>query len=339
MPISKNGKAYFTDKQYKTAQAVSALEYARAAGYDLVRDGGRGYHLREHDSMIFTADGRWFWNSRGVRGRALQFLVYYENRSLPEAVNILAEDTPHHSIPKSAMLPPERKSFELPERAPNFKRLFAYLCKTRHLNADLVDQLVHQGRLYETVHFLDRPGSPVVEIHNAIFVGLDANGIPRSGFQRGLNSNHPFKRDLPGSDKSVAFCVPGHQNTQTVIAFEASIDAMSDATLARHFSFDKTQADRISLGGVAAAPLLRYLQEHPSVHKIGLGLDNDPSGQKAVQQIFRKLSDTGYTPDAGYSVFNYPPPAGKDWNDFLLYVFQDPLKIQQYIDLQKQLGG
>ena len=90
MPISKNGKAYYTKEQYEIARYdSSALEYAQAQGYSLIRQGSY-YTMAEHDSMIFTPRGNWFWNSRHVSGGALEFMIYYEGKTLTEAVLTLA---------------------------------------------------------------------------------------------------------------------------------------------------------------------------------------------------------------------------------------------------------
>lgn len=324
MPTSKRGNLYFTNEQYKQARACGALEYAQARDYDLVRD-CNSYHLREHDSMVFTSDGRWFWNSRGLAGRALEFMQYYEKMTLPEAVLTLvgdAEATPaspgYSPAPREPFLP---KPFELPPKAGSFKRLFAYLCGTRCLDAEIVKELVESKRIYESARRLPPDGSGRVrEVHNAVFVSFDSDGHPRSAFQRGLSTmpEHTFKRDAAGSDKSFPFCVPGYANTDTVAVFEASIDAVSHATLAKLSGQDYKAMDRIALGGVAAAPLLRYLRGHPAATRIKLCLDSDAAGATAMEQIKRELLTTGYTPARGFEILTEPPGAGcKDWNDYL----------------------
>ena len=86
MPVSKSGKAYYTKEQYEKAKYNSnAYEYARAQGYDLVQQGSH-YTMREHDSMVFAPNGSWFWNSRGVHGSALEFQMYYEGKTIMDAV-------------------------------------------------------------------------------------------------------------------------------------------------------------------------------------------------------------------------------------------------------------
>lgn len=321
MPISRTGKIYYTKAQLQAARQRSALEYARAVGYNLVRHSATAYHLKEHDSMVFTADGFWNWNSRDLHGRALEFIMHYEGRSLPMAVHILTSgDSPYAaSLPAAPPAPVEKKPFELPEKAPSFRRLFAYLCNTRKLDVEIVQELVHQHRLYESIQSYTLPStSEVRTAHNAVFVGMDDQGIPRSAFQRGLNpkAQKPFKLDVDSSDKRYAFCCQGYDTVDTVAVFEAAIDAISHATFEKHCGRDWHLKDRISLGGVGADPIFKYLETHLFVRKIELCLDADAKGLLAAGRIWDALLDAGYTPDKGYSIKASIPPAGKDWNEY-----------------------
>ncbi|MEA4954841.1 MAG: DUF3991 and toprim domain-containing protein [Pseudoflavonifractor sp.] len=317
MPISRNGKTYFTNAQYRIARAYSALEYARAAKYSLVKD-GNCYHLQEHDSMIFTLDGKWFWNSRGYRGGALEFMQFYEGQTLPEAVNMLASGRfcGAPPSPPAQSQSEEKKPFELPEKAPSFKRLFSYLLKTRKLDSEIVQRLVEEHRIYESVRRYPAPGTGEVrEVHNVVFVGFDSRGQPRSAYQRGTNTHAltPFKRDVAGSDKRYAFCCAGRSGVTAVSVFEASIDAISHATLAKISGGDWRDRDRVALGGVAPPALIHYLQERPQVRQIQLCLDSDGPGIAAAEKMKAELLKAGYA-----EVVFCPPPTGKDWNDYLV---------------------
>lgn len=330
MPISKSGKLYFSPTQIERARACSALEYARSAGYELMRHDATSYRLREHDSMVFKSDGRWYWNSRGLKGRAIEFIMYYEQRSLPVAVYMLLSRSaaaPDASLSPPAPEPPaeEEKPFELPEKSPTFKRLFAYLCKTRMLDGEIVKELVCQGRIYESVRkYVCKSTGELRTAHNVIFVGLDEEGVPRSAFQRGTNTATTFKQDAPGSQKQYAFCCPGRDGVATVAAFEASIDAISHATLAKLHGKDWQDRDRIALGGLSALALLHYLKNHPWVKDIMLCVDNDAAGRKGAERLIAELQRHGYDTEHGYTVRTSLPPAeyGKDWNECLVAVRQ-----------------
>jgi len=319
MPISKRGKLYFTNAQYKAARQCSALKYAVATLYDLVKE-GRAYHLRQHDSMIFTQDGRWFWNSRGLKGRALEFIQHYEGRSLPEAVILLTEAVPLPYLePCEPTCPLVRKPFELPEKSPTFKRLFAYLCKIRKLDVKIVQMLIQQGRLYEGVHYYTAASTGELRAaHNAVFVALDEMGRPRGAFQRGTNT-FAFKGDVEGSEKKYAFCCPGREGVTKLSVFEAAIDAISHATLAKRAGEDWASRDRIALDGKESDPLLFYLERYPQYKEIELCLDQDAYGKTATVRLLQALRDAGYTKDNGYSVYaSTRLLTGKDWNDELM---------------------
>lgn len=338
MPVSKSGKLYFSSTQIEAARTCSALEYARSAGYELVRHGARSYHLKEHDSMVFKADGQWFWNSRGLKGRAIEFIMYYEQRSLPVAVHMLLSKStaaPGVSLSPPASVPPpseEKEPFELPEKSPTFKRLFAYLCKTRMLDGEIVKELARQGRIYESIRqYVCRNTGEVRTAHNVVFVGLDEQGQPRSAFQRGTNTATSFKRDASGSQKMYAFCCPGRDGVTTVAAFEASIDTISHATLAKLYGKDWQDRDRIALGGLSALALLHYLKTHPWVKDIMLCVDNDAAGREGAERLIAELQRHGYDAEHGYSVRTSFPPAeyGKDWNECLVAVRQGRRKKNQ----------
>lgn len=319
MPLSRNGKLYFTEEQYARARACSALEYAGRQRYDLVQDGGT-YYLREHDSMVFTKDGRWFWNSRKLSGRALEFMQHYEDLSLPEAVVALTEGGHTYSTAPLEQEYKPKEPFELPIPSDSYKRLFAYLCGVRGLDSGLIKRLIHDGRLYESGFYKDRKSGELKEAHNAVFVGLDKVGCPRSAFQRGLNSQSkkPFKREVAGSEKRYPFCVPGLEGVETVGVFEASIDAISHATLDILQGRDYRRMDRIALGGLDAAPLFQYLMDHPGVRRIILFLDNDTWGRQGAEKIQASLGKMGYRTDRGYETDAEWVPGGKDWNEYLV---------------------
>lgn len=328
MPVSKNGRLYFTQAQFEEARSRSALDYARSAGYDLVKIKG-DYRLKEHNSMIFTKDGRWYWKSQGLGGGILDFMQHYEGMSLPEAVNhltvgyVTAQRPPLPScLPKSN---PELKPFELPEKSPTFKRLFAYLCATRNLDVEIVQELVAQHRIYESVRRYPAPGTGELrEAHNIVFVGFDEAGNPKSAFQRGTNTyGAAFKRDVAGSDKTYPFCCPGREGVTAVSAFEASIDAISHATSAKRSGRDWRDQDRIALGGISVSPLLYYLHYHPHVKLINLCLDNDTAGQTGNNRLAATLAKKGYTAKNGYRV-TVSFPKLKDWNEDLVRSCQRP---------------
>lgn len=318
MPVSKSGKQYYTPEQYEIARNVSALEYAQSRGYDLIRQNGY-YKLREHDSMVFTPQGRWFWNSRGVHGGALEFITHYEGKPLAEAVLILAgEHTPADgaafSPPPAEALPSspsEYKPFLLPERSQSYRRLFGYLCGARGLSKQVMQRMLQQKAVYQSVT-RTRDGK---ELHNACFVSYDSDGRACGAYQRGMASEgKPFKREVPGSDKSWGWLLRG-ESANRVYVFEAAIDAASYCSILAAEGIDAFRGcDYLALGGLMGKPLENYLARNPQVRSVTLMLDADRAGQEAAERFAQALKGRGLEVDVR------TPSFGKDWNDTLRHL-------------------
>lgn len=327
MPVSKNGNAYYTKEQYEMAKYNgNALKYAQSQGYELVPQNGY-FKMKEHDSMVFTPTGRWFWNSRGIHGGALEFMIYYEGKTITEAVLTLAGEREHTAAgtlgqtaaqSQEPLPKPEvpKSEFQLPDKAQDFKRLFGYLCGERGLEKSVVQEMIRQNRLYQSA---TKTQSGKV-LSNATFVYQDPQGNPVGAFQRGMYDREgvaPYKRDTPGSDKHWGWMLASPFNPATEVrVFEAAIDAASDASLyAMPGMYDgdwrQEPVDRLSLEGLGIQPLQSYLLLHPDVRKVTLMLDGDEPGRRAAGQIAERLTSQGY------QVEDREPPYGKDWNEVL----------------------
>lgn len=315
--VTRSGKLHYNQEQLAVAKAASALEYARSRGYNL-KGGGRRWTLAEHDSMVFLADGRWYWNSRGYSGRAIEFIMYYEDRTLPEAVLLLNGvdlAAPTASAPRPDYAPQQRetapKELEISTRAPDMRRTFRYLAVTRGIDYQIVRTLVKERRIFETVKEL--PDGRVC--HNVAFAGLDENGKIRSVSLRGCASTSAYKREATGSDKSFPFVIPGTADSKTLFVFESAIDAMSHATLQKLAGEPWDRCVRVAMGGNnTVAPIRQILKGHPDLRKVTFCLDNDDAGQKQCASYLAALQKAGIPEDCldARSV-----PCGKDWNEYL----------------------
>lgn len=310
MPVSKTGKLYVTDDQIGVAAACSALDYAQEHGYDLVHAGRGRYYLREHDSMIFLDDGRWYWNSRQLEGRAISFIQHYEGRTFPEAVSILCA-CPPAALPAAAggqTTPAEPEPFTLPQRASSARQLFAYLCGTRKLDRHIVTAAVRSGSIYQSQVLVGEK-----KIYNAVFVGFDGLGRPRSAFQRGITSFSRFKGEVGGSDKNYPFVLPGAAGAACLGVFEAAIDAISHATAAKRDGGDPSKMTRIATGGnFPLTAITNFLDAHPHITELAIGTDNDDAGRRLRDHIIQGVSAYQHI-----TIRDMSPPAGTDWNNYL----------------------
>lgn len=343
MPISKNGKLQYTQDQYERAKYESStLEYVRSMGYPIVQK-GKYWVSKEHDSLVFAPNGLWFWNSRQMSGGAIEFLTQVEHKTLVEAVLTLAGERVHEQINQVNKINDnnsptpfaakksntEKQEFALPEKAESQKRLFGYLCRGRHLDSKIVQELLDSNRVYGSIHKgMDAQNEPF-ESYNVIFVGYDNDGNARSAFRRGASDmGKPFKRDVAGSEKEFAFCLAGYDSADEVAVFEASIDAISHATLEKMENKDYKQIHRISLGGTDGGPLFQFLNDNPQVSSIRLCLDNDEPGINATKALIEKLSQKGFTSEAGYMIW-IQKSNSKDFNQDLALRHENQLMNNQ----------
>lgn len=90
--------------------------------------------------------------------------------------------------------PEPKPEFKMPELSKNMHRTFAYLIKTRRIDADVVQHFVNEKKIFETA-----------EHHNAAFCGYDETGEMKQMHLRSTQSNRRFFLDVAGSDKQYYF--------------------------------------------------------------------------------------------------------------------------------------
>lgn len=330
MPISKNGKPYFTTEQYDYARySTSALEYAKAQGYDLIETSKYAF-LKEHDSMVFSKNGQWFWNSKNLRGGALEFMMAYEGRSLVESVLILNGETLQHEIsnffydtPRSPAhisdfsvksAPDETKLFELPAKDDSNNRLYAYLVHYRGISKKVIDTMIDNGILYQSAETFNGSNKT---INNCVFVTYDQDNIPVSAFKRGAAQSSSFKMEVAGSKKGIPFSLPVNKSSHILAIFEAAIDAASHASVSEMMGQEPFHIHRVATGGTPHMEgIFQYLNSHPEIDEIWLGQDMDEAGEKQREAIISAVQNT--TEYSHIKIKNIQPLSGcKDWNESL----------------------
>ncbi len=262
---------------------------------------GNEYICNEHDSLCVDADScKWYWHSKQLGGgNAVDYLCRVEKMSFPAAIEML--------LGKYSEFTGERKEVDQvrqhhtlsqPSRTPRYRRLFAYLTRTRCIDRTIVQKLVDERRIYEDVN------------GNVVFCGFDENGKVRYMTLRGTCSDKQFRMDVYGSDKRYGFRF-GDDSGDTVFVFEAAIDAMSHATIELHNGGNWWEQSRLALGGTSDIALDEYLRTHPQTKKIVICTDNDDAGNGAAEQMQKKYQALGY------AVERELPTNGKDFNEML----------------------
>lgn len=292
----------FTDEQKVLANSVNLEEFLRMRGEKLERVG------REHKLIYYDSSGKhdsitlrgstWFDHKNQVGGGAIKFMQEFYDMDFQTAVQeLLGQRVTQlsHSPPK-AIAKEEKKEFRLPEANTNMHRVYAYLIKQRFIAPDIISYFAKQHTLYE-----DK------EHHNAVFVGVDENGVLRQASRRSTNSyGNSFRITCQGSDTRYSFAHFGE--SKRLYVFEAPIDMMSFLTL---YPNDWQKHSCIAMNGVYENAVLAALKNHSNLSEVILCVDNDEGGIEAVDRLKDILTENGYTDVKRLA------PKFKDWNEVL----------------------
>ena len=223
----------FTEEQKQQANNTDLASFLQMRG-EILKLAGKEYQLIYHDESgkhdSITINGsKWFDHKNQIGGGAVKFMMYFYEMNFPEAVQellgytVMPEynnnyyDNYRRSPPKQAM-PEPKKEFHLPESNQNMHRVYAYLIQKRFIAPEIVNYFAKNHTLYEDAQY-----------HNAVFVGLDENGIPRQAHKRSANTFRSFRMTCEGSDTRYSFAHFG--TSDRLFVFEAPIDMLSFLTL------------------------------------------------------------------------------------------------------------
>ncbi len=293
----------FTEEQKMLANSVDLADFLRLRGEKLER-AGREYKLiyndgsGSHDSITIRGS-TWFDHKNQVGGGAIKFMQYHYGMDFPTAVQELLGQriTPLSSVPQRTIVQEEKpREFKLPEANENMHRVFAYLIKQRFIAPDIISFFAKNRTLYE-----DK------EHHNAVFVGVDEDEVPRQAHKRGTATfGKSFRQTVEGSDTKYSFSHFGKSNK--LFVFEAPIDMLSYLTL---YPENWQQHSYIAMNGVYENAVLTALKGHSNLSEILICTDNDIGGIDAADRLRDILKEKGYA-DIKRLV-----PEFKDWNECL----------------------
>lgn len=181
-----------TDEQKERANRLNLPHFLMSHGFDLKKS-GREYIWKEHDSVNIKDNasgekGQWYRFSTGQGGDNIGFLQEFMGLSFKDAVEALNGDLPVQQAGhyERSFIPsyPEKqqcaRGISLAENV-DCKRVFAYLCKNRGLDYDIIADLVRDGSI-----------SQEQKTGNVLFKYFDADGeiigAEKSAHQQNINS-------------------------------------------------------------------------------------------------------------------------------------------------------
>lgn len=305
----------YTNEERMRALEVSLSSLAASFGYTPIRQ-GKNFILKEMDSLVIYNDRSWNrWSGKGniTGGSQIDFMLEFGGvGAVPEAIQHLLSfkgERIQENIAVTSKSDEKRvkRDFTLPPKNDNYKRLFAYLIKTRGLSQEVVQDFIHQKLIYEdAVH------------HNIVYCGRDPEGEVRYAGLRGTADIYgkKFKMDVPGNDKNYGVNFVNKESDELKV-FEAVIDCMSYIDL----TGDKA-SNKLVLGMVEDNPLAQFVKDYSHIKKITFCLDNDVAAHIAIygdpESKSKKPGLKEKYEGQGFFVYVEIPPSGKDWNECLL---------------------
>ena len=183
---------------------------------------------------------------------------------------------------------------------------YEYLTQKRMIDREIVMECFAQKMIMEPQN------------HEVAFIGYDEKAIRCINVRATDDSN--LKKTLYGSDRRFAFRLVSENENPVLHLYEGAIDLLSYITILKERGVDYKEGNFLSLGGVyqpkkeiekstVPVALQRYLAGG-KITKIMVHFDNDFAGMRAVETLKIILPE--------YEVKNYPPPTGKDYNDYLI---------------------
>lgn len=316
-----------TQEQITQAREADLLHYLLSYESGVLKREGANYRHREHDSLVYVASKNyWYWNSRGRKINAVDYLMEIRGYSFVEAVERLAgcgapDVTRYSSCRGEQRKPAEKKPFRLPwaKRCATFA--VSYL-QRRGIHSDIISRCMRLGLFYES-----RYNNEAV----CVFAGRDDAGTGRFACVRSIAGD--LKKDISGSDKRFSFCYPPDQpDSRHLAVFEAPIDALSHASLQKLEGW-QWNGYRLSLGGTSPVALIAFLERHPEITRVALYLDNDLAGRTNARKIRTLLKADQKFSKLRVSV--NPPRCGKDYNEKLQHTLQ-AIREEKHASRQKQ---
>ena len=203
---------HFTEEQKQAARQIDIAGLLHSQGETLKRSGSE-YEWRDGSAKVTVRGNLWYHQYEEVGGDAIDFVRRYYNKSYPEAVEYLLGGC-SCTLAVSPPIEKEAKPFELPPKNDRLSRVYAYLIRHRKIDKDVLDAFVCKGMIYESADY-----------HNVVFVGFDADGVPRHAHKRGTGSQSSYKGNIGGSLPEYSF--HWHGQSERLYLFEAPIDLLS----------------------------------------------------------------------------------------------------------------
>lgn len=289
-----------TDEQIEKANFVNLPLFLMKYGFELKKV-GREYVWKDHDSVNIKDNspserGKWYRFSTQEGGDNIAFVQKFMDKSFVEAVGLLNDEVYDRNFSPEKIYKSEpkkvRKSDIVIAENADCKRIFAYLCKTRGLDYDMISELVKNGKIAQE----QKTG-------NVIFKVTDENNRLVGAEKVGTSTLKKFKGVATGSANGYGFEIR-KGNGENLLFFESSIDLLSYLQMK-----NPDNCRLVSMMGVKPNIVVETMKKYGiSPENVFICSDNDNAGNQFFQRLQTEFPQINRTkPDENF----------KDWNDML----------------------
>ena len=290
----------------RQARQTDLIQWLRRNNVPL-KKAGQWWYIEGHDSLRIQGN-KWFRNSQGIGGNAIDFLVSYYGLSPIEAIKKLSLDAgcpvnkKNGVKEKKTTLPvaPGRFDLNVIAKACDQRRVIAYLVKSRGISADIVLAEIQKGLLFQEL----LTGNAIFAMLNESDVIVGAEVIGTLNFE-----NARFKGLKAGSERGYGYTVGQRQNPRYILYFESAVDLLSFIVIMRNRAKPMSACLLVSMAG------LKFGVVHKSIQIFGnkettpvFCVDNDVAGNRFITRCL-SLFPT--------AIIKQPDNKFKDWNDQL----------------------
>lgn len=256
------------DELIQRARNADLAEYFQHGGYECELRKNE-LHVKGYGGLfVNTQTNKWYCFSQAGENRGggnpINCLTDVLGIDFKTAVEQLSGSRFVYERKQDTSFSEKKKELELPEKNPDMKKVFAYLCKTRMLNPENITELAKAGLLYQ-----DKKG-------NAVFLHKDEDGQIIGAEIQGTNSFQRFKGVASGTSESVFALKIGEPKKCYV--FESAIDLLSFKQLAKPEKIQNSVL--VSMAGLKPNTLKKFAE---SGMKMYACVDNDEAGIKFTQ--------------------------------------------------------
>ena len=276
-----------------------------------LKQAGQWWYIEGYDSFRIQGN-KWYRNSQGIGGNAIDFLVVYYGFTLKEAIEMLTQNSgcyldrnygvkeknikTHHEMFSDGF---DFNSSVI--QASDQRRTLAYLIKTRGIAEDIVLAEIQNGQLFQEADTNNSVFAMTNEVGD--IVGAEVVGTLSYSSIR-------YKGIKAGSASGYGYSIGQKQNPCYILYFESAVDLLSFVTIKRNQEKPMTACLLISMAGLKFDVVKKSLKVFGNSDAIPvLCVDNDMAGNEFIARCLTQYPQT---------IIKQPDKRFKDWNDQLV---------------------